>query len=106
MLLLSQVKFRGGNTENNGDLSATFSQAKKWGINSKTTLKKCIDELVAHGLIELTRQVYFSAADRSRPNLYAITLWAIDDCKSGEVQPTRAPSAKWMSWEPVEAEQK
>ena len=49
-----------------------------------STLKKRLDELLEHGLIEQTRQVYFSASNESRPNLYAITLWAVDDYFFGE----------------------
>ena len=54
------------------------------GINSKKTLRNCLDELLEQGLIEQTRQVYFSASNKSRPDLYAITLWAVDDCFLGE----------------------
>ena len=57
------------------------------GINSK----KRLDELLEHGLIEQTRQVYFSASNESRPNLYAITLWAVDDCFLGEGWQTNSP---------------
>jgi hypothetical protein len=99
MLILSQVRFKGGGTVNNGDLSATFTQAQAWGINSKATLRKAIDELLARGLIEQTRQVMFSATDKNRPNLYAITLWAVDEC-DGKVKATKAPSANWLHWQP------
>ena len=47
-------------------------------------LRNCLDELLEQGLIEQTRQVYFSASNKSRPDLYAITLWAVDDCFLGE----------------------
>ena len=97
MLMLSQVRFKGGTTTNNGNLSATFTNAKKWGINSKSTLKKAIDELIAHGIIELTREVMFASTDKNRPNLYAITLWAVDNCGGG-VKSTKAPSAKWKNY--------
>lgn len=102
MLILSQVRFKGGGTINNGDLSATFTQAQAWGINSKATLRKAIDELLARGLIEQTRQVMFSATDKNRPNLYAITLWAVDGC-DGKVKATKAPSANWLHWQPEAA---
>lgn len=97
MLILSQVRFGNGGTLNNGDLSATFTQAQAWGINSKSTLKRAIDELVARGIIEQTREVLFSATDKNRPNLFAITLWAIDEC-GGKVKATKAPSAKWLDY--------
>ncbi len=102
MLILSQVRFKGGTTVNNGDLSATFTQAQAWGINSKSTLKKAIDELLARGLIEQTRTVNFCETDKNRPNLYAITLWAVDGC-DGKVKATQAPSAKWLHWRPAVA---
>lgn len=97
MLLLVQVRFKGGTTVNNGDLSATFTQAQQWGINSKSTLRRAIDELLAHGIIEQTREVMFSSTDKNRPNLFAITLWAVDDC-NGKVKATKSPSAKWLNY--------
>ncbi|WDZ51908.1 hypothetical protein LF296_03720 [Acinetobacter vivianii] len=76
----------------NADLSAIFTQAQKNGVSTlKITLRNCLDELLEDDWIEQTRQVYFSAANKSRPNLYAITLWAVDDCFLGEGWQTNSP---------------
>jgi len=99
LCLLSQLNFGEGGTRNNGDLCATHTIAKKWGIASKETLKKVIDELLERGWIEQTRVVVFSTGDRNKANLYAITYLAIDDC-GGKLTATRAPSSKWKQWIP------
>jgi hypothetical protein len=77
--LLSQLRFGKGGTKNNGDLCATHSIAIEWGMSSKATLSKAIRELLEHGWIEQTRIVNFRIGERNKPNLYAFTIWAIDD---------------------------
>lgn len=69
-------QYQGGN---NGDLSASFSQAKQWGMNSRTTLSKALEELQARNLIIKTREGRFQKPG-SRCALYALTWQAIDDC--------------------------
>ncbi len=44
------------NGYNNGDISATLSKLKAYGISSSATLSKALKELEALGLIEKTRQ--------------------------------------------------
>ncbi len=95
--LLSQLTFGEGGAKNNGDLCASFSIANQWGFGSKATLNKAIKELLARGWIEPTRKVVFSTGDRNKPNLYAVTYLAIDEC-GGKVQSTRAPSSGWKEW--------
>lgn len=97
LCLLSQMTFGEGGTKNNGDLCASFSIATKWGFGSKATLNKAIKELLERGWIEQTRKVNFGTGDRNKPNLYAVTYWAIDEC-NGKVQSTRAPSSRWKEW--------
>ena len=64
---------------NNGDLSASFTQAKLWGINSKTTLAKALDELQERNLILRTREGRFINPG-GRCALYALTWKPIDEC--------------------------
>lgn len=97
LCMLSQVNFGSGGPQNNGDQCAAFSIAKEWGIGSKTTLHKVIQELLERGWIEQTREVVFSTGERNKPNLYAITYWSIDDC-GGKVKSTKTPSGKWKQW--------
>jgi hypothetical protein len=98
LMMISQLKFRSGGTYNNGDLCATHSIAKEWGFASKTTLNEAIKELLERGWIELTRESYFGDG-RNSPNLYAVTLWAIDECGGKlKVKPTKVASGKWKHW--------
>ena len=79
------------NGSNNGDLQAAYSLLKHCGWNSPGTLRKALQDLQTVGLIELTRQ-----GGRHRCALYALTWYAIDECKGKlDVPETRAPSNKW-----------
>lgn len=85
-------QYRGGN---NGDMSATFAQAKEWGIGSKSTLNSALDELQFRGLVIKTREGRFI-----RPGgccaLYAISWRPIDECDGKlEVSPTVTPPRKF-----------
>jgi len=98
LMMVTQLRFSVGGTNNNGDLAATHSIAKEWGFASKTTLKEAINELLDRGWIELTRETHFGDG-RNMPNLYAMTLWAIDDCGGKlKVPPTKVASGKWKEW--------
>jgi len=65
--------------QNNGDLSASFTQAKLWGINSKTTLAKALDELQTRNLIVRTREGRFIKPGGCCA-LYALTWQPINEC--------------------------
>lgn len=65
------------NGNNNGNLSASHSMAKQWGIKSKTTLAKGLNELINKRFIVKTRQGLFLNSEVSC-NLFAITWEAID----------------------------
>lgn len=78
--------------DNNGDLSATRTMAKDWGISSDNTLRKALIELESAGWILLSRSSLFNRHG-ARCALYAVAWQAIDECpgKNLEVAPTRAP---------------
>lgn len=89
-VLLGLIRqFRGAN---NGDLSASFGQAKKWGIGSRTSLVKALDELRVKRWIVRTREGHFTNPG-GRCALYAITWQPVNDCpgKDLEHQPTNRP---------------
>ncbi len=90
LLLELSYKFRG---KNNGDLSATWSDSKKFGWRSKGTLSKAIERLVKYGFIQLTRQ-----GGMHQCSLYALTWHPIDECQGKhEVSPTKTPSNLWKN---------
>jgi len=77
---------------NNGDLSATRTMAREWGIGSDNTLRGALKELEAAGWIIQTRSSLFSRHG-ARCALYALSWLPIDECpgKDLEVGPTIAP---------------
>ena len=89
VLIWLVCEYRG---KNNGDLSATFSQAKEWGIKGKDTLARALKELLKAGLIVRTREGTFLNPG-GRCALYAVTWLPVDECpgKDLEIQPTRGP---------------
>lgn len=81
--------------KNNGDLSASHTQAVKWGVSSKTSLAKALASLKEAGLIVRTREgVFINPGGRCA--LYALAWHSIDDCpgKALEVRPTSDPPLK------------
>lgn len=84
------AQFRGSN---NGDLAAPWSWMSKRGWKSKDTLQRALHELLAAGMIELTRQGGLHC-----PNLYAFTWLAIDECSGKLDTPaTVVASNLWRS---------
>ena len=79
------------NGRNNGDIDFTLKTMRKWGWNSNDMIAKAKTELLIKGFIVLTRQ-----GSRNKANLYALTLWAIDEC-NGKLDraATTAPLAYW-----------
>jgi len=89
--LLAQYK-----GDNNGDLCAAWTIMKRRGWRSKSTLAKAITGLLKAEWIELSRQ-----GGRNRPNLYAVTFFAVDDCKGKlDIRPTIRPKSLWRQHEP------
>ena len=83
------------NGQNNGDLSATSSRARKWKIASDQTLAKGLKDLREKNIIFLTRTPQFLNPG-GKCALYALTWNPIDECKGKlEVNATRVPLRKW-----------
>lgn len=80
------------NGDNNGDLSATRTMAKAWGVSSPNMLQKALAELQAGEWIIQTRCSLFSRHG-ARCALYALSWIAVDECpgKDLEVAATRVP---------------
>lgn len=80
------------NGKNNGNLSATITQSRKYGVNSSASLTKALRELQTCNLIVRTREGFFMSAG-GRCALYALTWRAIDECrgKDLELNPTTTP---------------
>ena len=87
LLVELAYSYKGGN---NGDLCPAWTLMKERGFRSKATLTKAIKELVAAGMIILTRQGQFI---RNKAGLYALTWAPIDECsgKYLDESPTRTP---------------
>lgn len=86
---------------NNGDLSAPFSLASKWGIGSKSTLAKALRELEEANLICRTRTSVFQNP-AAKCTLFAVTWRAIDECKGKlDVESTITPIRKFSLREKV-----
>lgn len=98
-VLLTQLRFgKDGGAINNGDLCATWSIAKKF-MGSEETLAHGIKELIYYGFITKTRQG--EALRNDKPNLYAVTWWAIDGCNGKlDVKPTNVPTNDWKQDKP------
>jgi len=89
-LLMELARQYRGN--NNGDLSAAWSQLKLRGWRSPGTLARAKRELVDSGFVTLTRQ-----GGRHRCSLYAVTWEAIDDCNGKhDERPTAVPLKLWQ----------
>lgn len=80
------------NGNNNGDLVATRTIAKRWGIGSPSTLQKALRELIDGKWIVMSRVSHFSKTG-SRCSLYALSWLPIDECigKDLEIYPRSAP---------------
>ena len=81
------------NGHNNGHLCASWTLMKQQGWVSKQTLQAALDELVAKGLLELSRQ-----GGRHRCSLYGYTWLPIDAGRvtvALDVPTTRVASSLW-----------
>lgn len=86
MRVLNYLWFAQYNGQNNGDLSAAYSQMRERGFKSRDTVWRALRELEEKGWIVRTRQ-----GGRHRCTLWALTMCALDyDPKKMEIP--RAPS--------------
>lgn len=85
------------NGKNNGDLSLAYSVMKMKGWHSPSTLNKSIKELLAKGLIEVSRK-----GGRNSCSLYALTFHAVDECEGKhDIRATHRPKSLWLKNEPI-----
>ena len=83
--------------DNNGDLCAAWGLMKQRGWRSKGTLTKARNELLAGEWIEMARR-----GGRNKPHLYALTFYAVDDCKGKlDIAATHSPRSLWRRHEPA-----
>lgn len=88
LLMDTNARYRGNN---NGDFDFTLKTMNKWGWNSNDTISKAKNELMEKGWLVLTRQ-----GGRNQCNLYALTLWSVDECKGKlDIDATTTPLAYW-----------
>ena len=85
------------NGRNNGDLSFTKSTARAFGLpTSGTTLRRTLDALWERGFTVLTRPGCFGSTRTC--NLWAVTIWPIDDCHAKDIKATSYASDHWKRW--------
>lgn len=85
---------------NNGDISIAWKIMGSRGWHSKETLRQAEIELLDSGFISKTRQ-----GGRNKCNLYAVTWWAIDECKGKlDVKPTAVPPDNWVTCQLAETD--
>lgn len=78
---------------NNGDFSCAWTTMKARGWKSHDQVFKAQRELEVKGFIVKTRQ-----GGRNKCNLYALTIWSIDECKRKlDVAETRVASNAWRN---------
>lgn len=82
---------------NNGDLCLAWTIMAKRGWKSRDTLNKARLELLDTELILVSRY-----GDRKRPNLYALTFFAIDECGGKlDIKATEKPVSTWRLHNPL-----
>lgn len=81
------------NGSNNGDIQATWPFMRNKGWKSKATLYRALEELLQRQFVIVSRQ-----GGRHKCTLYALTWYAIDECKGKlEIDETRAPCNAWKT---------
>ena len=82
---------------NNGDLCLAWSLMKKRGWKSRDTLNNARKELLDKEIMLVSRR-----GDRKRPNLYALSFFAIDECNGKlDIKATERPLSLWRLHEPL-----
>jgi hypothetical protein len=86
------------NGKNNGDMSVAYSVMKFKGWHSPSTLNNAIKELLAIGLIEVSRK-----GGRNKCSLYALTFHAVDESEGKlNIKATQRPKSLWRKNEPIQ----
>lgn len=94
--LCSQIRYKLGGSVNNGDLTAAMTILKEHGWTSNETINFALQELLYYEFITITRR-----GGRNKCHLYAITWWAIDECKGKlDVSATNVPTNEWKEVKP------
>ena len=94
--LCSQVRFKTGGSVNNGDLTAAMTILKELGWTSNESIDYGLKELLYYRFITITRR-----GGRNKCHLYAVTWWAIDNCKDKlDVKPTTVARNEWKEVKP------
>jgi len=78
------------NGNNNGDLCCAWKLMKCRGWNSRTTVEKARAELENSGWVVRTQQ-----GCRNKPNLYALTIYKINDIAKLDERETDKPLGFW-----------
>lgn len=86
---LLDVVHLGFGGRNNGGLWVTFAHVSQYGLRSRSTFEKALQELLHTGWLQRTRQ-----GGRSLPSLYALTFLPIDPVEGSEV-PAGPPPHLW-----------
>lgn len=82
---------------NNGDLCLAWKLMKKRGRKSRDTFNNAWGKLLNVELILISCH-----GDRKRPHPYALTFFAIDECKVKlDVKATNRPPSTWRQHEPT-----
>lgn len=64
--------------DNNGAIILTHSVVNQWGLSSKDTLQRAIDQLISAGLIVLTRRGYSGISGQRQAAMYGLAWLPID----------------------------
>jgi hypothetical protein len=82
------------NGSNNGDMTTAWSVMKKRGWRSHDQVFKAQMELLDKGFIVKARQ-----GGRNKCNLFALTIWPIDECKGKlDIPATNVAPRDWKSF--------
>lgn len=87
----------GRSRERNGTSCCSDSYALKYGISSRHTVRRSLEELQERGLITVTRRV---SPFRKHPTLYGMTWWPIWHRDGQPLSVPEPPSHAYLNWTP------
>lgn len=88
----------GRSKERNGTMCCSESYAMKFGINSRATVRRSLDELRARGIVTVTRRV---TPFMKHPTLYAVTWWPIAYRDGEPLTTPEEPTLDYLNWRNV-----